>query len=86
MFSFLKPREDKFFVWFLDSAKLATQSAELLIESFHDLSKVDENFDKVSHIDYSAIELSEAVIDKLNQSFITPIDRDYGSIDGVPHS
>ena len=76
MFSFLKPRKDKFFVWFLDSAKLATQSAELLIESFHDLSKVDENFDKVSHIDYSAIELSEAVIDKLNQSFITPIDRE----------
>ncbi|MFA6074470.1 MAG: DUF47 family protein [Negativicutes bacterium] len=76
MFSFLKPREDKFFVWFLDSAKLSQQSSELLIAAFDDLNLINDNFEKISHIDYAAIELSEAVIDKLNQSFITPIDRE----------
>lgn len=75
MFS-LKPKEDKFFELFSDSARLVQRGAYILKDVLNDYSTLAEKMEVISDLEHEADDLNDAIIDKLNQTFITPLDRE----------
>ncbi|QJW48194.1 DUF47 domain-containing protein [bacterium BFN5] len=75
MFS-LKPKEDQFFKLFAESARLLRDGAYVLKEVLDDYTKIEEKMTQVSNLEHAADDVNDAIIDKLNQTFITPLDRE----------
>lgn len=75
MFS-LKPKEDKFFELFAQSTRLVRQGAYIQRELMENYNSIDQRMNLVSDLEHEADELNDAIIDKLNQTFITPLDRE----------
>jgi uncharacterized protein Yka (UPF0111/DUF47 family) len=75
MFS-LKPKEDQFFKLFAESARLLRDGAYVLQEVLNDYTKIEEKMTQVSNLEHAADDVNDAIIDKLNQTFITPLDRE----------
>lgn len=75
MFSF-KPKEDEFFKLFSDSARVLRQGAYLLKELMDDHTQIADKMALISDIEHQADDINDAIIDKLNQTFITPLDRE----------
>ncbi|MCX7971130.1 MAG: DUF47 family protein [Negativicutes bacterium] len=76
MFNFLKPKEDVFFQLFDRSAKAAVDAVLLLREILQAGVVTPETEKKMSVIEAEADEASQEIIDRLNQTFITPLDRE----------
>jgi predicted phosphate transport protein (TIGR00153 family) len=72
----LKPREDKFFELFSESARLVHKGALLLRDTMKDYSDMEAKMQLISDIESKADDINDAIIDKLNQTFITPLDRE----------
>ena len=75
MFSF-KPKEDQFFTLFSESTRMSRQGAIILKEVMDDYTKLSEKIVEISNLEHTADDLNDAIIDKLNQTFITPLDRE----------
>ncbi|MBP2654350.1 MAG: putative phosphate transport regulator [Firmicutes bacterium] len=75
MFSF-KPREDKFFKLFSESTRILCQGAEVLRDSMQEAYDLEQKMKYISDIEHQADETNDAIIDLLNQTFITPLDRE----------
>lgn len=73
----LKPKEDKFYLLFEESAKMVNTGAKRLFET---LSENNVNIEKalkdITEIEHKGDDILEAILDKLNQTFITPLDRE----------
>lgn len=75
MFSF-RSKEDEFFKLFLESAGLLRDGAYILNEVMNDHTKIGEKIPQMAKLEHEADDQNDAIIDKLNQTFITPLDRE----------
>ena len=74
----LKPKKksNEFFVLFEESADYFYQATLLLDEVMMDHRKADIKVKEINDLEHRADKVNDAIIDKLNQTFITPIDRE----------
>lgn len=75
MFSF-KPKEDEFFRLFGESARVLNEGAKILNDVMNDTKLLTEKMKEIAAIEQKADDINDAIIDKLNQTFITPLDRE----------
>ena len=74
----LKPKKksNEFFVLFEESAEYFYQATLLLDEVMMDHRKAEIKVKEINDLEHRADKVNDAIIDKLNQTFITPIDRE----------
>ena len=74
----LKPKKksNEFFVLFEESAEYFYQATLLLDEVMMDHRKADIKVKEINDLEHRADKVNDAIIDKLNQTFSTPIDRE----------
>ena len=75
MFNFSR-KDTEFFDLFSQNAKYFHLGAILLDEIIRDPKKSIERIDEILGLESSADEVNEKILEKLNLSFITPIDRE----------
>ena len=75
MFNF-KQKDDEFFDLFLESAKFFHQGALVLDEVMTDYTLANAKVEEINRIEHEADAINDRIIDKLNLTFITPIDRE----------
>ena len=69
------PREEKFFQYFIDQANLIDQAARILAEACQGGSaKLNEAAARIAEIEEKGDSVIHQVLEKLNDTFITPID------------
>ncbi|WIW69700.1 MULTISPECIES: DUF47 domain-containing protein [Anaerosinus] len=77
MFNFsFKHKDDEFFDLFIESAKFFHAGALKLHTVVSDYSQAEKLMKDIIEIEHKADDINEKIIDKLNQTFITPIDRE----------
>jgi len=72
----LMPKEEKFFDLFKDSAKNLLNGAEALKDLVNNYQEVEAKVKKIKEIERRGDEIIHEIIDKLNKTFITPLDRE----------
>ena len=72
----LLPREDKYFEMFNSMASHMTECALLLQKIFSDFDNRVAYADKIEEVEHECDVITHEIIKKLNQTFITPIDRE----------
>src|SRR3954471_18461799 len=72
----LIPRETKFFDMFVEMANNVIEGARLMKALLENLPDVPAQVSKLKDIEHRGDDLTHAVITKLNQTFITPFDRE----------
>ncbi|HVR84368.1 MAG TPA: DUF47 family protein [Planctomycetota bacterium] len=75
MFSLI-PKEMVFFDLFEEAAKNAHQGALALVDLLEDFRGVPEKVKKIKDIEHAGDKITHSTIEKLNQTFITPLDRE----------
>ena len=75
MFNF-KPKEDKFYMMFLEAAQNVNEGAVILRESLNSLSDKEHNVQAIEDLEHKGDKLVTVVVKELNEAFITPIDRE----------
>lgn len=70
------PRDVKFFQLFADLSKNLTDGAKLLRSILEDPSDLKRRVEQVQAIEHEGDRATHAIITKLNQTFITPFDRE----------
>lgn len=75
MFNFSR-KDTEFFDLFLEDAKFFHLGAVMLDDLIKDPNKSLEHIEEILSLESSADEINEKIINKLNLSFITPIDRE----------
>jgi len=72
----LIPREAKFFVMFAEQANNLTEGARLLKEILGDYTDLEARVARLKEIEHRGDEMTHTILTKLNQTFITPFDRE----------
>ncbi len=75
MFNF-KHKDTEFFDLFVQSAEFFYKGALLIDEVMVDAAKADAKMKEIVTLEHQADAINDKIIDKLNQTFITPIDRE----------
>ena len=75
MFSLL-PKDDVFFDLFEKGAENGHQCALALVELFEKFDDIEARARRIKEFEHVGDELTHEVIDRLNSSFITPLDRE----------
>ena len=75
MFNF-KPKEDKFYAMFSDSASNVNEAAKILRANLDNLSNKEADVKKTEALEEKDDEIVRDVITELNEAFITPIERE----------
>lgn len=70
------PREMKFFDMFVEMSNNLTTGARVLVELFRRHNDVAATVQKIKDIEHQGDDLTHAILKKLNQTFITPFDRE----------
>jgi len=70
------PTDEKFFDLFEEQAQNVLEGAKLLVELLNDYPDLKQKALKISSIEHNGDELTHAIVEKLNKTFITPIDRE----------
>jgi predicted phosphate transport protein (TIGR00153 family) len=70
------PRETKFFELFADVASNVTEGARLLRGVLDSFTNVEVQVEKLKEIEKRGDDMTHAIMTKLNQTFITPFDRE----------
>ncbi len=70
------PREVKFYQMFTEMAQNTTEGARLLTEILRDDGDVTNGVQRLKAIEHRGDDLTHALLTKLNQTFITPFDRE----------
>ncbi len=70
------PRETKFFELFDDMASNVTEGARLLRTILQTFDNVEVQVQKIKEIEHRGDDMTHTVMTKLNQTFITPFDRE----------
>lgn len=76
MFSFFTKKDTEFYDLFSTSAKYFHKSAILINKVMVGTNETDAGFTDITKIEHEADAINDRIIDKLNQTFITPIDRE----------
>ncbi|MCK4403700.1 MAG: DUF47 domain-containing protein [candidate division Zixibacteria bacterium] len=72
----LLPKEEKFFDMLEASAKNLLKGAEALKDLVENYTDVEEKVRNIKEIEHQGDEIIHDIIDKLDKTFITPIDRE----------
>ncbi|HYV05003.1 MAG TPA: DUF47 family protein [Blastocatellia bacterium] len=72
----LVPREEKYFGMLNQLASQVSESAKLFVKIFQEYQNHAQHADSIKAIEVSCDELAAKIIQKLNSTFITPIDRE----------
>ncbi len=72
----LIPRDNKFFDLFADMASNLGEGARLLQRTLRDFQDVEERVRQLKEIEHRGDEMTHGILIKLNQTFITPFDRE----------
>ena len=72
----LIPRDVKFFDLFREQAGNIHQAAEMLVNLFEDFKDVEKHVAEIKFLEHKGDQLTHALMMKLNQTFITPFDRE----------
>jgi len=72
----LIPREMKFYEMFSQMSANVTEGARLMVKILETFENVDLRVQQLKEIEHRGDELTHAVLTKLNQTFITPFDRE----------
>ncbi len=72
----LVPRETKFFDMFAELSTNVTEGARLMKAILDDMQNVEVRAQKLKEIEHRGDDLTHAILTKLNQTFITPFDRE----------
>jgi predicted phosphate transport protein (TIGR00153 family) len=70
------PREESFFDLFVQSAALLVQGAEVLVRATDGLEALAEHAKRLERLEHDADQLTHELMEKLNRTFITPLDRE----------
>lgn len=76
MFSFFTKKDTEFYDLFLASANYFHNSAELIYDVMSGNNKAEAKISDIVSIEHKADAINDKIIDKLNKTFITPIDRE----------
>ena len=72
----LIPRDQEFFNMFAELATRLTAVARLLHELFSDPSQLNQKVAAIKKLEHEADQITHGVIDRINRTFVTPIDRE----------
>lgn len=72
----LLPREEKFFDLFREQAENVHRAAQILVSLFEDYRDVEKHVAEIKFIEHKGDQLTHGLMMKLNQTFITPFDRE----------
>jgi predicted phosphate transport protein (TIGR00153 family) len=72
----LIPRENKFFRMFADVSQNLTQGTRLLHDILKSPANMEPRLDQLQEIEHRGDEMTHRIITALNQTFITPFDRE----------
>ena len=72
----LIPKDTSFFAMFSAMSDNLIAGAQVLVNLFADYRDVDVKIDEIRRIEREGDELTHAILTKLNQTFITPFDRE----------
>jgi hypothetical protein len=72
----LLPKEDKYYEMFNTMAAQITECALLLQKLFSDFDNRVDYADKIKKVEHNCDLITHDIVKKLNQTFITPIDRE----------
>lgn len=75
MFEF-KKKDNEFFDLFIDSAQYFYKCALMMDEVMLDYSKAADKIQEITDLEHEADAVNDRILDKLNLTFITPIDRE----------
>lgn len=74
--SILTPKEDKFYDLFINSAHIIYDSSIMLSNLMKDLSGIDNKIKEIEDMEHKGDKQVHDILEQLNQTFITPIDRE----------
>ncbi len=72
----IKPREDKFYELFGQTTDLVCQGAAALTQVMADYTIIEDKLREMNDIEHKADNITSAIIDRLNQTLVTPMDRE----------
>ena len=72
----LIPRDEEFFNMFAELAARLTATAKLLHELFSEPGELNQKVAAIKKLEHEADEITHGVIDRINRTFVTPIDRE----------
>lgn len=72
----LKPKENKFFVLFSKSSRLAKNVADCLPLALNNMNDLEKILADASKYEQDADEINDSIIEELKKTFITPLDRE----------
>jgi len=72
----LIPRDNSFFAMFSAMSNNLIAGARTLVDLFADYHDVEKQVEQIQRIEREGDELTHAILTKLNQTFITPFDRE----------
>ena len=72
----LIPKDNSFFAMFSAMSDNLIAGARTLVELFANYQDVEKKIDEIHRIEREGDELTHAILTKLNQTFITPFDRE----------
>ena len=72
----LKPKENKFFVLFSKSSRLAEEVARCLPLALKNVDDLEKVLAQASKLEQEADVINDHIIDELKKTFITPLDRE----------
>src|SRR4051794_24708140 len=88
LFNFLKNDDSNFFQWFEDAANNSLQAALALRDLCYDYRDVKEAVERMHDFEHRGDEIGHRIYEQLNQTFVTPLDREdiislYSAIDDM---
>jgi uncharacterized protein len=70
------PREDNFFEMFIALADNCHQGAQVLVEMFQKDDGAEKYAERIKDIEHTGDNLTHTLLTRLNQTFVTPFDRE----------
>jgi uncharacterized protein len=71
-----KPKDNEFFDLFEESSNLVKKGSDILASLINDPDSIKEKMQEIVIVEKECDVVTAAVIDKINKTFITPIDRE----------
>jgi len=72
----LIPKDESFFDLFEQQTKLLVEGAEVLMRAMDQPASIPENAKRLERLEHDADQLTHELMEKLNRTFITPLDRE----------
>ena len=72
----LAPREERFFDMFNESVDVVLEGVRLFNDMIQDFTNLEEKAKKIKEVELRGDQFTHRMVEALNRSFVTPIDRD----------